>query len=44
LSQVWLFLTLPCLGGLVAGLLFRLKYLEVSAEATSKETREAVRA
>jgi len=42
LSQVWLFLTLPSLGGLVAGLLFRLKYLEVSAEAAPKEKREVV--
>ena len=42
LSQVWLFLTLPLLGGLVAGLLFRLGYLEVSAEAAPKEKREVV--
>lgn len=42
LAQVWLFLTLPMLGGLVAGLLYRLKYLEVSAEAAPKEKREAV--
>lgn len=44
LSQVWLFLTLPSLGGLVAGLLFRLKYLEVTAEAEAKEKRETVAA
>jgi aquaporin Z len=42
LSQVWLFLTLPMLGGLVAGLLFRLRYLEVSEESAPKEKREAV--
>ena len=42
LSQVWLFLTLPSLGGLVAGLLFRLKYLEAAAEPEVKEKRETV--
>jgi aquaporin Z len=42
LSQVWLFLTLPSLGGLVAGLLFRLKALEVTAEPQVKEKHEVV--
>jgi aquaporin Z len=31
LSQVWLFLLFPSLGGIVAGLLFRMKALEVDA-------------
>jgi len=42
LSQLWLFLTLPSLGGLVAGLLFRLKYLEATAASETKEKRQAV--
>jgi aquaporin Z len=42
LSQVWLFLTLPMLGALVAGILFRLRYLEVSEEVAEKEKRQAV--
>jgi aquaporin Z len=42
LSQLWLFLTLPSLGGLVAGLLFRLKYLEATAAPETKEKRQAV--
>ena len=42
LSQVWLFLTLPMLGGLVAGILFRLKALEATPEPEHKEKREAV--
>ena len=42
LSQVWLFLTLPSLGGLVAGILFRLKALEATAGAEVKEKRETV--
>ena len=42
MSQIWLFLTLPSLGGLVAGILFRLKALEVTAEPEVKEKREAV--
>ena len=43
LSQVWLFLLMPSLGGLIAGLLFRLKALEVSAASETVEKREAVR-
>ena len=42
LSQVWLFLTLPSLGGLVAGILFRLKALEATAEPEVKEKRQTV--
>jgi len=42
LSQLWLFLTLPSLGGLVAGLLFRLKYLEATTASETKEKRQAV--
>ena len=42
LSQVWLFLTLPSLGGLVAGLLFRLKSLQASTAPETKEKREVV--
>jgi aquaporin Z len=42
LSQIWLFLTLPSLGGLVAGLLFRLKALEATTAPDLKEKREAV--
>lgn len=42
LKQVWLFLLIPSVGGLVAGLLFRIKALEVSEEAEEKLTREPV--
>jgi len=42
LSQLWLFLTLPSLGGLVAGLLFRLKALEATTASETKEERRAV--
>jgi aquaporin Z len=28
MSQVWLFLVVPCLGGAIAGLLYRMKALE----------------
>jgi aquaporin Z len=42
LSQLWLFLTLPSLGGLVAGLLFRLKYVEATSASETKEKRQAV--
>ncbi|HEY2857696.1 MAG TPA: aquaporin [Terracidiphilus sp.] len=38
LQQVWLFLLLPCLGGLVAGLLFRVGLL--SADTPSKKADE----
>jgi aquaporin Z len=31
LAQVWLFLLIPSLGGIVAGLLYRMKALEVDA-------------
>ena len=44
LSQVWLFLTLPMLGGLVAGILFRLKALEATPAPEFKEKRETVAA
>lgn len=42
MSQVWLFLVVPSLGGLVAGILFRLKALEVTAEPKVEEKREVV--
>jgi aquaporin Z len=42
MSQIWLFLVIPSLGGLVAGILFRLKALEATPEAETKETRETV--
>lgn len=43
MSQIWLFLVMPSLGGLVAGVLFRTGLLEASAEkAEPKEQREAV--
>jgi aquaporin Z len=42
LSQVWLFVTLPSLGGLVAGLLFRVKSLAASTAPEAKEKREVV--
>ena len=44
LSQLWLFLTLPSLGGLVAGILFRLKALEATPAPEFKEKRETVAA
>ena len=42
MSQIWLFLVVPSLGGLVAGILFRVKALEATAAAETKEEREAV--
>ena len=44
MSQIWLFLLIPSLGGLVAGILFRLKALETTAEVDSQveEKREVV--
>ena len=42
MSQIWLFLVVPSLGGLVAGILFRLKALEATAASETKEEREAV--
>lgn len=42
MSQVWLFLLMPSLGGLVAGILFRLKALEVTTAPEMKEKREVV--
>lgn len=42
MSQIWLFLVMPSLGGLVAGILFRLKALEVAADAQVEEKREVV--
>jgi aquaporin Z len=43
MSQIWLFLVIPSLGGLVAGILFRLKALEsTTAEPAAEEKREAV--
>lgn len=44
MAQVWLFLLVPSIAGVVAGLLFRLKSLEVSAETEIKEQRTAVSA
>jgi aquaporin Z len=42
MSQIWLFLAIPSLGGLVAGILFRVKALEATPEVETKETRETV--
>jgi aquaporin Z len=42
MSQIWLFLLVPSLGGLVAGILFRVKALEATAASETKEDREAV--
>jgi len=42
MSQVWLFLVVPSLGGLIAGTLFRIKALEAVAEPETKEKRQAV--
>lgn len=42
LSQVWLFLLVPSLGGAVAGLLFRMKLLAATAETQVEEIREVV--
>jgi aquaporin Z len=44
MSQVWLFLLIPSIAGIVAGLLFRLKALEASAETETKEKRAVVNA
>lgn len=42
LAQVWLFLLVPSLGGLVAGLLFRAHTLEVAPEPKLAESRVVV--
>jgi aquaporin Z len=42
MSQIWLFLVMPSLGGLVAGILFRVKALEATAETHVEEKREVV--
>lgn len=42
MSQVWLFLLVPSIAGIVAGLLFRLKALEASVETETKEKRAVV--
>jgi aquaporin Z len=42
LSQVWLFLVVPCAGALAAGLLFRTKVLEVTAATEVKGARQVV--
>jgi aquaporin Z len=42
LSQVWLFLIVPSLGGLVAGLLFRAHTLEVTPQAQVAERAAVV--
>ncbi|HLY42678.1 MAG TPA: aquaporin [Terracidiphilus sp.] len=42
LSQIWLFLLVPSLGGAVAGLLFRMNLLAATPEAEVKEVREVV--
>jgi aquaporin Z len=39
LAQVWLFLLLPSLGGVVAGLLFRTKALEVDVTGATEERK-----
>jgi aquaporin Z len=44
MSQVWLFLLIPSLAGIVGGLLFRLGALEASHEVDVKEKREVVTA
>ena len=44
MSQVWLFLVVPSLAGVVGGLLFRLGALEASQQAETKEKREVVSA
>ena len=44
MSQVWLFLLIPSIAGIAAGLLFRLKSLEASAETETKEKRAVVNA
>ncbi|WP_109485010.1 aquaporin [Occallatibacter savannae] len=44
MSQLWLFLTLPSLGGLVAGILFRLKALEATPAPELEAKRETVAA
>jgi aquaporin Z len=43
LSQVWLFLLAPSLAGIVAGLLFRLRLLEVTPEVPSVDRPKAAR-
>jgi aquaporin Z len=42
LSQVWLFLVVPSLAGIVGGLLFRTRVLEVDSASRKTEVREAV--
>ena len=44
MSQVWLFLLIPSIAGIVAGLLFRLRALEASTETETKEKRAVVNA
>src|SRR6185312_1318553 len=44
MSQIWLFLIVPSLGGLVAGILFRMKALEATTEPEVKEKRQTVAA
>lgn len=44
LSQVWLFLLVPSLGGITAGLLFRTRALEVDSSKTADSLKESVAA
>ncbi|HKF46194.1 MAG TPA: aquaporin [Terracidiphilus sp.] len=42
LSQYWLFLVMPCIGAVVAGLLFRVKILEVTPEGEVPRGKQIV--
>jgi aquaporin Z len=44
LEQVWLFLLVPCIAGIVAGLLFRTGLLSADKPAAAEETRKTVAA
>lgn len=44
MSQIWLFLVVPCVAAFIAGVLFRIKALEAAAQPETKEKHETVAA